>query len=99
MGGSAPTRTVATPTIRDTHQSSYALLNKLPIAYLMPCLTICQSQRNPMNQRDPTEGYVEDLKPLIHGAREARLKAETAKGKGEQSSYRNVPGPGYRSKL
>eukprot|EP00904_Undaria_pinnatifida_P002062 jgi/Undpi1/11857/HiC_scaffold_4.g01556.m1 len=57
------------------------------------------TERNPMNRRDPTEGYVEHLKPVIQGAREARLKGEEAAKGNDGINPRNVPGPGYRSKL
>lgn len=40
------------------------------------------SQRNPMNARDPVEGYEEHLGPVIRGAREARLDTETDGGGG-----------------
>lgn len=35
-----------------------------------------------MNGRDPVEGYEEHLEPVIRGAREARVGAETAGGGG-----------------
>lgn len=50
---------------------------------------VLDSQRNPMNARDPVEGYEEHLEPLIQGAREARLDAETV----------GVGGPRPRAKL
>ena len=56
---------------------------------LFAVLSCVRSQRNPMNARDPVEGYEEHLQPVIRGAREARLDAETV----------GVGGRGPRSKL
>ncbi|CAB1107019.1 unnamed protein product [Ectocarpus sp. CCAP 1310/34] len=53
------------------------------------------TERNPLNGRDPVQGYEEHLEPVIRGAREARLAAEAATGASRDS--RGVAGP--RAKL
>lgn len=56
------------------------------------------AQRNPMNRRDPVEGYEEHLEPVIRGAREARLNSASA-GASRGQTGRTPLELGPRSKL
>ncbi|CAM9289866.1 unnamed protein product [Scytosiphon promiscuus] len=56
------------------------------------------TERNPMNQRDPVEGYEEHLEPVIRGAREARIRAEKARDGGVRDKTW-VAGRSPRAKL
>lgn len=77
-------RACSTSSTTDAHASIPFCPSRL-VSWLLT-----MSQRNPLNARDPVEGYEEHLEPVIRGAREARLAAETAAGAG---------GPSPRAKL
>ncbi|CAN0060088.1 unnamed protein product [Ascophyllum nodosum] len=57
------------------------------------------AERNPLNERDPVDGYEEHLEPIIRGAREARLKAAGGQGGRREGDGFGDVGLGHRSKL
>ena len=70
-------------------------------AAMMTCDLVLskKSQRNPLNERDPVDGYEEHLEPIIRGAREARLKAAGGQGGRREGDGFGDVGLGHRSKL